>query len=434
MKKKLVSLLLASAMVASMAGCGSGSSTDGSAADSGNKASGDAIRIVNGKIEIDKQLKAFAKAYEEKTGQAVTIESMGGGVDIQGQIKGYYQAGNMPDLFVIGGDGDFANWKDQVADLSDCKFVADTDMAYKDDSGKVVGFPYAVEGYGITYNKDILDKAGVDPATLTNYDAFKAAFEKIDGMKDELGLKAVCSVAAESGQMYWSTGNHLFGYYLSGGKDRTDKTLFDQVSNGEIDTARMTQFGDFFKLLCDYSDQQTLISGTYDDQMALWCKGEAAFITQGNWIDASLADYDVTFNCGIAPLAFTKEDMTGVLADSPSWWCAYKDSKNLDAAKEFLDYLATSEEGQKCLVEECGMVSPYKSCKVELPDKYPLSKSLAQYIADGNTYAWDWSNLKEGFAQRGVGGVFELYAKGTLKNSDEFASSMAKAIKDYMAQ
>lgn len=77
------------------------------------------------------------------------------------------------------------------------EFVKDTDFTYTDDeTGTPVGFPYAVEGYGITYNADILEKAGIDPATLINYGPYKAAFEKIDGMKDELGLTSVCAVAA----------------------------------------------------------------------------------------------------------------------------------------------------------------------------------------------------------------------------------------------
>lgn len=37
-------------------------------------ASADAIRLVNGKIEIDEQLKAIAKTYQEETGQEVVIE------------------------------------------------------------------------------------------------------------------------------------------------------------------------------------------------------------------------------------------------------------------------------------------------------------------------------------------------------------------------
>ena len=78
--------------------------------------------------------------------------------------------------------------------------------------------PFALEGIGLAYNKDILDKAGVDPSTLTNINAYKEAFKKIDSMKDELGLTSVCAVAAESGQMYWSTGNHMMAAYSFPGK------------------------------------------------------------------------------------------------------------------------------------------------------------------------------------------------------------------------
>jgi len=391
----------------------------------------DAIRIVNGKIEIDKQLKAVAKKYQEETGQEVSIESLGGGVDIQGQIKSYFAADNMPDIFVIGGDGDYANWENYVADLGDTAFAKDTDFAYKDDkTGKVVGFPYAVEGYGITYNADILEKAGIDPKTLVNYDSFKAAFEKIDSMKDELGLSAVASVAAESGQMYWSTGNHMFGYYISGGLKRDDNKYFDMLMEGKLDTDRMTEFADFVKLLFQYSDPQVLISGTYDDQLALWAKGKTAFITQGNWVDPSLPDYDVKFKCGIAPLAFTKADMPQVLADCPSWWCVYKDGKNVEGCKKFLDYLATTEEGQNALVKEAGMISPYKSSKIE--PTTPLAVSLKTYVDSGNTSSWAWSNMPEGIAQNALGVVFESYAKGDI-DTPQFVQVMQSTLAEYIA-
>lgn len=446
MKSKVLAMLLSTTMIMGvLAGCGSSAGTTDTApateaapaAEAAGteaaapEASADAIRLVNGKIEIDNQLKALAATYQEQTGQEVVIESLGGGVDIQATVKGYYQSGNMPDMFVIGGKGDYKNWDGLAADLSDCAFAADTDMAFKDSEGKVVGFPYAVEGYGITYNADILEAAGVDPATLVNYAAYQAAFEKIDGMKEELGLTSVCSVAAEAGQMYWSTGNHLFGYYLSGGLDRTDKTYYDQFMEGKIDTARMTQFGKFFDLLCQYSDQQTLISGTYDDQLALWAQGKAAFITQGNWIDASLADYNVTFNCGIAPLAFTEEDMPGVLADCPSWWCVYSDGAKVDACKAFLDWLATSDEGKNGFVIDCGMVSPYNSNTLQ--PEFPLATSLSKYIADGNTYAWDWCNMPEGAAMQYTGYVFEAFAKDEI-DLDGFTTMMGTQIETCITE
>lgn len=437
MKKKFLALLLTATMAAGlMTGCGSSESADTTAAggtaggtEDTSEVSDGAIRFMNTKIEIDKPLKAFAEKYKEETGQEVIIESLGGGVDANGQLKNYYAAGNMPDIFAYGPDA-YNSFKDWLLDVSDMECFNDTDYGFTGEDGKYYGIPFAIEGYGITYNKEILDKAGVDPSQITNINALKEAFEKIDGMKEELGIEAVCSVAAESGQMYWATGNHLMGAYLAQGVERDDKTYIDQLLNGTIDEGRMGEFADFIKLLFDYSDQNVLISGTYDDQLALWAQGKTAFITQGNWIDPSLGDYEVTFECGIMPAAFSTEDTDGILADAPTYWGIYNESENIEAAKAFLIALTTTEEGQKALVEDCGMVSPYTSCTLE--PTTPLAQSIVPYIQEGKTYAWDWLYQPEGIALNATGAVFELYAKEQL-DKEGFVDMMGTTIADYIS-
>lgn len=415
-------------------GSSSGDSSSDSSSDSSTASSSDnkdAIRFVNTKIEIDSALKDFAKQYEEETGQEVVIESLGGGVDVNGQLKNYYAAGNMPDIFAFGADSYKSSFSDWLEPLDGEDWIEDTDYAFKGDDGKVYGMPFSLEGIGMAYNKEILDKAGIDPSTLTNINTYKEAFEKIDSMKDELGLTSVCAVAAESGQMYWSTGNHLLAAYYSQGLDRDDKTYIDMLNNeSKIDEDRMGQFADWLQLLFDYSDQNVLISGTYDDQLALWATGKAAFITQGNWIDPSLPTYDATFECGLAPYAFTEEDTDGILVDTPSVWGIYNKSDKIDACKEFLQALAESEEGQKALVEDCGMVSPFKSCTLQ--PSTPLAQSMLPYIEAGKTYAWDWTTQPENMAMNATGPVFELYAKGQL-DKDGFVSTMASTMADYVA-
>ena len=95
----------------------------------------------------------------------------------------------MPDIFVNGGGTDFANWTDLLVDMSDQEWASDTDAAYIDEKQGTIGFPYTTEAIGLTYNKDILDKAGIDPSTLTGPDAIQKAFETLDSKKDELGLQ-----------------------------------------------------------------------------------------------------------------------------------------------------------------------------------------------------------------------------------------------------
>lgn len=414
MKKIRLMLLMATVLISSL-----------TLVSCGKKEEVKTLRLFNGKIEIDQPLKEYAKAYEEKTGVKVEVESIGGGADINATLKGYLAAGNMPDIFVLGGEGDYNTWKDYLEDLSNESWVSDTDVAYKGDNGEVVGFPYAIEGYGLTYNKDLLDKAGIDPATLTNFDAYKKAFEKLDSMKEELGIDAVLSISAESGGMWWSTGNHDFGTYLGSGIPAGDTKYIDMLKKGEVDDARLTQYAKFVDLMFKYSDKQVLLSGTYDDQLALWATGKTVFVHQGNWIDPSLPTYNVQFSMGISPLAFLPEDTDGILADAPSWWSIYNEGKNIDMAKEFLTNLAETEEGEDCLVNQCGMISPYKSAKVS--PKLPLASNVAHWVSEGKTYSWQWAKMPEGFSQNNLGPCFSSLASGAV-DVDGFVTLLKNAI------
>lgn len=387
------------------------------------------IRILNAKPEIDGALKKYATKYEEVTGQPVTIETIGGGADAGSVMKGYLLSGNMPDIFAFSGIGEFKTFGEHMYDLSNESWVKNTKYGFENE-GKVFGFPYAVEGFGINYNADILAKAGIDPKSLTNYDAYKKAFEILESKKSELGLQAVASVAAETGGMWWSTGIHMIAHYISGGVARDNKDLINMLKEGKIDKARFSEYADFVDLLFKHADKTVLISGSYDDQLALFAQGKAAFITQGNWIDPSLPKYNVTFGLGIAPFAFSKKtEITGILADSPAWWAVYKDGKNIEAAKKFLEFTATSKEGQEALVTDCGMISPYTTTTVT--PSTPLAKSLMGYIKDGNTYAWDFTAMPDGLGKDVIAPAFYLLANKQV-NKDKFVDMLEKNISEYV--
>ena len=229
--KKFLAIVLALTMVIALAACGVSTESAAPAASSGDSqaaapaASG--VKLYNGKIEIATALDHAAEVYEAATGKHVEVESLGGGIDLQAQLKQYWQAGNMPDIFVFEGAPDLANWTGMVVDMKDWAWAKDTDAGYTDDSGAVVGFPYTTEAIGLAYNKSILDKAGVDPKSITGPESMKAAFEAIDAKKDELGITTVIGYCAEASSLYWSTGQHLFGQYLDAGLARDDTTYFD---------------------------------------------------------------------------------------------------------------------------------------------------------------------------------------------------------------
>lgn len=439
MKRKTIAVLLAATMVLGLTACGGGASDGGSEtkADGGasGSKSGDTIRLVNGKIEIDAQLKKLAEMYKEETGVTVEIESMGGGIDIQGTLKGYYQGDNMPDIFVNGGAADYRNWEGMLVDMSDQKWVSDTDAAYVNDEG-TIGFPYTTEAVGLAYNADILEKAGIDPTTLTGPSKIEEAFKTLDSKKDELGLTAVVGYCAEAASMYWSTGNHLFANYLDAGLDRDDTTYIDMLNDGgKLDDARLTDFAKFVGILNQYSDPALLVSGTYDQQILNFASGKYAFVTQGSWIGATMTGDDAAaykeagnFKVGMIPYAF-QDGIDTILTNSPSWWSVFKDG-NTEAALAFLQWMS-EDTAQQVLVEEAGFISPFKSCKYIASD--PFAQTLSDYMAAGKTSAWHWLNMKEGYAQNFTGQVFADYAAGNL-DTDGFVKTYKQVTEACYAQ
>ena len=384
----------------------------------GTAAYADGVRLFNGKIEIDKPLQHAAQVYEEATGKHVEVESLGGGVDLQATLKQYYQAGNMPDIFVGEGAEDFNNWSGMMVDMSDQPWAADTDAGFVDEAtGELVGFPYTTEAIGLAYNKSILEKAGVDPASITGPESMRAAFETIDAQKDELGITAVIGYCANASELYWSTAQHLFGQYLDAGLARDDTTYFDMMMDeGKLDTERFTHFAEMIGLFNEFSDPALLVSGNYDMQVSGFASGKYAFVTQGSWIGSSLTnDYKAqyeeagNFECGYVPYAF-EEGIDTILTNPPSHWAVYKDG-NAEEALEFLNWLA-GPEGQEIMVLEAGCVSPFKSCEIVGND--PFAGPIAEYTAAGKTSSWHWLGQPGNMAQDGTGVIFQDFAMGMI--------------------
>lgn len=400
-------------------------------------ADGVSLRLCNGKVEVDAALKDMAAKYKEETGVDIQIESIGGGVDIQSTLKGYYQADNMPDIFYCDNAANFAEWDGVCADLSDEPWVADTDQSYVDSHGKVVGFPYTIEAIGLAYNADILDKAGIDPASITGPDALKSAFETLDSKKDELGLTAVVGYCVEPVNLWWSTGQHMFGVYEDAGLARDDTTYLDMLNDGgKIDKDRFSKYAEMVGLLNQYSDPDLLISGTYDQQILNFASGKYAFVTQGSWIGATMTSadkdaYDAAgdFKVGMVPYAF-EDGIETIQTNAPSHW-AVNDNENVEESKKFLEWCA-GDEGQEMLVKGAGFVSPFKSCKYIADD--PFAQTIADYTAAGKTSAWHWLGNKAGFAQNALAAVYQDYAAGTIPDAAAFTDTIAQVCEQYYSE
>ncbi len=390
------------------------------------------VVLFQNKVEITEALTAFAQEYEKETGIHVEIKSSGGGTSYDDSLMAEFQTDRQPDIFVIGGMGSYNVYKDTILPFDGTEeWIDNTNLALKVDE-KTYGYPVAVEGWGMGYNKDLLNKAGIDHATLTSQEAYADAFAKLDSMKDELGIKAVVSMAASTTTgMTWVTGLHNFNGYLSAGLDYTDKTVIDETLAGQPDMDRLAQYGNWVEMLFKYSDQDVLLTGDYDAQVGLWATGESVFIHQGNWIDPWIDTNQGTlpFEVGYAPHASVEGEMNAIFIGAPSFYVLNANSspENIQAAKDFLNYMAMNEKGHDFMVNQAKMVPAFTN--VTLVPTSPLSAALAEQVATGNAYAWWQNDLPAGFGMDILAPYYESFAKGDI-TKEQFVNAIAASIQD----
>jgi raffinose/stachyose/melibiose transport system substrate-binding protein len=420
MKKKLLKTLAVGFMVTAMTSAVFGAgSTEQQQKDV-------TINMFQLKVEIKDALDAYAASYSAANeGVTVKVETLGGGGDYGGAMKAKAQAGQMPDIFMIEGQGGYDIWKDYIADLSDQPWVKDTDLAFK-AGGKVVGFPVAIEGYGLAYNADILKKAGIDPATLTTRAAYEKAFKLLDSKKMELGIDAPVAMAASvAGGMWWVAAQHNLAAYWGGGLDFDDTSIIEMALQGKLDDARFMQYTKYLQLLFKYADKKILLNGSYDDQVGSFAQGKTAFLHQGNWVDPNLKQLGVTFKIGYAPHAFLDTEEKGLYLFAPSWYCVNAKSPNAEAAKAFLSSIATTPEGHEYMVKKAGMIPAFKS--VTLEPSGQLSQALMAANAKGGNYGVFFGMLPDGAGQNVFGPIFDLFAQNP-DNTTQFIADMKRAV------
>lgn len=394
---------------------------------SGGQEAAQSVTLMQNKPEIDAMLQEYGAAWSADTGIDVTIKSVGGssGTTLGQQLRADYAAGEMPDIFVIAGLEDYREWESIILDLSDEAWVDETSVAFTVD-GAVYGFPVAIEGWGMAYNADILAAAGVDPATLVDYDGYRAAFERIDAMKDQLGLDSVVSMAA-SADMGWVTAHHNFNSLLSNGLPYGDLSVTNALLAGDVDAQRLSEYADWVGLLFEYADPAVLTTGNYDSQVGAFATGKAAFLHQGNWVDPNMDSAGATFPMAFAPHGSMHSATEGIFVAAPSFYVINAESDNVEAAKQFLNDMVFTRAGQEFMVEDAGMIPAYAN--VELNPAGQLSRSVQEWAAAGKVFSWNQYYFSTDFRDQTLAPIYNRFATGQI-DKDEFVDLMTAAFEN----
>lgn len=430
--KKLLSTILVSALLAGlMTGCGSSSSTGSN--DSASKSGGKTVKVFQLKVEINDALQQLAKKYEQEKGVKVDIQSVGGGADYGAALKAEFAKGAdaEPDIFMIQGAGDYEIWKHKIDNLSDQAWVKNAVKGTLDTvtfDGKVYGMPAATEGYGLLYNKAILDKAGIDPKSINTFDKLKAAFETLNSKKAELGIDNVMSYTTKE---TWVTGNHSFNIPFAA-QENPAQFAKDYIAK-KADVVNNNKFNDWMnlvELMCKYGGGKALDTIDYSAQVGNFALGKTAFMQQGNWVAGDLNNLKADFDMGFIPMCINNDANdkanTSIPVGVPMYWVANKDSKVNKEAKEFLDWMVSSKTGQEALVKDMNMIPAFTNFDIQSDNK--LNKSIAEYNKAGKTLPWAFTNFPDGFSMNNIGPIFSKFL--TTDMGAQAKKDMLQAIQD----
>ncbi|MCH4838153.1 ABC transporter substrate-binding protein [Bifidobacterium longum] len=328
--KKTIALIGAAAMLSSVAACGSTS-----AGDSGSTGSSDK------KIELtvwswDSTLPRTVKGFEAKNPNIkVKVTNAGTNKDEYNALSNAIEAGSgAPDIaqieyyalpeYVIRGH------LENLSDLGSSDFkdfytpgtwssvsINDGVYALPMDSGPMAWF----------YNKDVFDKAGVDPTQVRTWDDFYEAAKKI---------RAVDSyITSDSGD----AGFFDSMTWLAGAKP------FQTSSDGSEVTVNLTEdkgvktFTDFWQKLLDEGLLDTKTAGWSEDWFKGMVDGTIASLFTGAWMPANLANSaaDGAGKWRVTQMP-TADGSTTNSENGGSSLAVLASTKKADAAYQFIEY------------------------------------------------------------------------------------------------
>nr|WP_300838910.1 ABC transporter substrate-binding protein [uncultured Acetatifactor sp.] len=376
MKKKLLAMMLATAMTFSLAACGGESGDDGSSGGGGVS-----ITIFNSKSEVQSQFEAMAEEYSKATG--VDVEIYYSNDTVAAHMATKYSANDPYTISMVDAKDVYSLAEEHAADLSNEKWVENTDYAIS-VGGKVVGFPVCVEARGVIYNAEAIEGiTGKDfnPEEYKTLDAFQ-------GLLDELvagGMETPTGIMKED----WSLGAHFLCEVYEEQPDV--EAYISALHAGSADLANNAKWNakmDTFDVLKKYNyAASSPVAAEREMTEQKLAEGEIAFMFGGNWDWSVINAYDYSEKMGMMPVPQNTDDGANEkLVGGGSKYMFIDSSENTSeeqrqAAKDFLNWIVFEADGNAFLTEQCALVPAFSNINADALD--PLSASVKKYADEG---------------------------------------------------
>lgn len=403
--KKVLALALAGVMALGLTACESSSGTPG-ASGGESQASGDkkTIYIYQMKIEIDEALKEVTKKYTELHPEVeFVVESASD--NYATTLKTKFTGGEAPDIFTLTGYEDAKMWSSNLEDLSGEPWTGDMIEQAKEGitiDGKVCGFPVSVEGWGYMYNKKLFDKAGITELPTT-----KTELEKICGKLTDAGIQPITECYMD----WYQAGMFMVNVgiarqddpmaFVNGLNDGTKTFVGDSV---------FTELANF--LLYDVSQCASPMNTDFNTQMAEFTREEVGITAGGNWNQPALDAVSKDIESGLMPFPINDDAQANdkLYVGVTGYWGVNTNSPVKEEVKEFLTWLATTEEGQSCMTKDLQLIPAFSSFSADAESIGDLGTDVSKYVSEGKTYGFYYSFYPDGFNQAAGEAVQRLVA------------------------
>ncbi|MDF2614735.1 MAG: ABC-type sugar transport system, periplasmic component [Clostridia bacterium] len=378
MKKRLLSLMMCLVLAGGvMSGC-SPKTTGADAADTVKEAeapkAADAeqtetaasdepvtITIFQNMPEYTDAINAYIEEYK-KVKPNVTINLEITQSDYPTMLKAKINSGEIPDVFATTAGGEIEAYAEYSYDLSNEPLAAAMTDAVKVNmsyDGKVYGFPIKSNTFGMIYNKELFEKAGITapPKTLSE---LEAACEKLVA----IGVKPFTT-----GYKEWWVQKHVFQHFFDAAQPDDVGGLVKEFIAGKAKFADYPTINDnFFKfvdLAVKYGDDKPLETDL-SAEIAAFATGKAAMICgQGPWVEADILKINPSAQIGFTgyPVSENPADCV-IIAGADQALRINKDSKVLKEVVELYNWLYTSDYGKKWFSEVAQVIPPIKDAPI----------------------------------------------------------------------
>ena len=380
------------------------------------------ITIFNSKMEIQSQFEEMAEKYAEDNG--INIEVYYSNDTVAAHLATKYSSGDPYTLAMVDAKDIYSLAKDHAIDMSDQEWVKNTNYAIGIDD-QINGFPMCVEARGLIYNADAIEAITGETFNPEDYKTLDSFKELIEQLK-EGGMETPTGIMKED----WSLGGHFLSQVSEEQPDVEE--FITKLHEGEADLINNEKFNsliDFFDVMKEnnYAKDSAIAAEREVTEMML-AEGEIAFMYGGNWDWSVINAYDYTENMGMMPIPQNTDDGTNekLVGGGSKYFMIDSSDTTTDeqrqAALDFLEWLADSEEGQKFITEDCALVPAFSNNENEVAD--PLGKSVKKY-ADEGAMIDNYNYMPDDHISL-CGAIFQKYLAGQMDRA-EFATE----IEDY---